>query len=403
MQMGGISQELTVVSQAWNTARLRAFARLEQEAKLVGADAVVGVRLTVGRHDWAAGAIEYVAVGTAVRSEGAGHAEQPALTDLSGQDYWKLWQAGHRPLGVVGASTVHYVVPGFATQQAQSGFSASWVNQELTDFTRGVYDARETALERMTAEAQKQGAAGVVGVSIAHEIEQREAGGRRDLVATFHVLGTAIGERGDRWSRAPGVAANRPEQRHTETPPAGRSPMSYDPTSTEGVPEHGRERLAQMQERLLHLRPVRERVPAGQAGRLRPARPRHRQLDLPHRLPAIELEAVNGDGRPLPGDVRGPRARDDAHGRRSRPARRRRRRRRPPRRRPLRVGTEPRRVHRHRHRRQTPRRRATPHSRTAGRSPATSPARTSGHCSPPATGPSGSSWAHASTTSPTRE
>jgi uncharacterized protein YbjQ (UPF0145 family) len=195
MQMGGISQELTVVSQAWNTARLRAFARLEQEAKLVGADAVVGVRLTVGRHDWAAGAIEYVAVGTAVRSEGTEHAERPALTDLSGQDYWKLWQAGHRPLGVVGASTVHYVVPGFATQQAQSGFSASWVNQELKDFTRGVYDARETALGRMTTEAQKQGAAGVVGVSIVHEIEQREAGGRRDLVVTFHVLGTAIGER----------------------------------------------------------------------------------------------------------------------------------------------------------------------------------------------------------------
>ena len=197
MQMGAISQELTVVSQAWNTARLRAFARLEQEAMLVGADAVVGVRLTVGRHDWAAGAIEYVAVGTAVRSEGVERAEQPVLTDLSGQDYWKLWQAGHRPLGVVGASTVHYVVPGFATQQAQSGFSASWVNQELTDFTGGVYDARETALGRMSAEAQKQGAAGVVGVSIGHEIEQREAGGRRDLVVTFHVLGTAIGERGD--------------------------------------------------------------------------------------------------------------------------------------------------------------------------------------------------------------
>jgi uncharacterized protein YbjQ (UPF0145 family) len=195
MQMGGISQELTVVSQAWNTARLRAFARLEQEAKLVGADAVVGVRLTAGRHDWAAGAIEYVAVGTAVRSEGAEHAERPALTDLSGQDYWKLWQAGHRPLGVVGASTVHYVVPGFATQQAQSGFSASWVNQELKDFTRGVYDARETALDRMTTEARKQGAAGVVGVSIAHEIEQREAGSRRDLLVTFHVLGTVIGER----------------------------------------------------------------------------------------------------------------------------------------------------------------------------------------------------------------
>ena len=198
MQAGGISQELTVVSEAWNTARLRAFARLEQEATLVGADAVVGVRLTVGSHDWAAGAIEYVAVGTAVRLDGAERAERPVLTELSGQDYWKLWRAGYRPVGVVGASTVHYIVAGWATQQAQSGMYASWANQELTDFTRGVYDARETALGRMSSEARQHGAAGVVGVSIVHRIEQREAGagsGRKDLVITFHVLGTAIVER----------------------------------------------------------------------------------------------------------------------------------------------------------------------------------------------------------------
>ena len=198
VQAGGISQELSVVSAAWNTARLRAFARLEQEAKLVGAAAVVGVRLTIARHDWAAGAIEYVAVGTAVRIDGAEPAERPVLTDLSGQDFWKLWQAGQRPLGVVGASTVHYIVAGWSTQQAQSGMFSSWANQELTDFTRGVYDARETALGHMTKEAQEHGAAGVVGVSILHQIEQREAGGgsgRRDLVVTFHVLGTAIGPR----------------------------------------------------------------------------------------------------------------------------------------------------------------------------------------------------------------
>ena len=195
---GGISQELTVVSEAWNTARLRAFARLEQEAKLVGADAVVGVHLTKGRHDWAAGSIEYIAVGTAVHVDGAERAERPVLTDLSGQDTWKLWQAGYRPLGVVGASTVHYIVPGWSTQQA-SGFWSSWANQELGDFTRGVYDARETALGRMTAEARKLGAAGVVGVAIEHGVEEREiegAGSRRtDLVVTFHVIGTAIGER----------------------------------------------------------------------------------------------------------------------------------------------------------------------------------------------------------------
>jgi hypothetical protein len=50
----------------------------------------------------------------------------------------------------------------------------------------------------MTAEAHKIGAAGVVGVSIEHSAEEREidrGGSRRtDLVVTFHVIGTAIGE-----------------------------------------------------------------------------------------------------------------------------------------------------------------------------------------------------------------
>jgi uncharacterized protein YbjQ (UPF0145 family) len=197
-QPGGVSQELTVISEAWNTARRRAFARLEQETTLVGASAVVGVRVTKRRHDWAAGAIEYVAVGTAVRVVGSEPTEHPTLSDLSGQDTWKLWQAGYRPLGVVGASTVHYIVPGWSTQQA-SGYWSSWANQELRDFTRGVYDARETAIGRMTSEARKLGAAGVVGVSIEHSAEERESSGggsrRRDLVVTFHVLGTAIGER----------------------------------------------------------------------------------------------------------------------------------------------------------------------------------------------------------------
>ncbi len=130
--------------------------------------------------------------------DSAAPTETPTLSDLSGQDTWKLWQAGYRPLGVVGASTVHYIVPGWSTQQA-SGYWSSWANQELPDFTRGVYDARETAIGRMTAEARTLGAAGVVGVSIEHSAEERESGAggsrRRDLVVTFHVLGTAIGAR----------------------------------------------------------------------------------------------------------------------------------------------------------------------------------------------------------------
>ena len=188
-----------MLSAAWNEARQRAFGRLEQEAKMLGAHAVVGVQLTTGRHDWAAGAIEYIAVGTAVRIEAEQTVDQPTLTDLCGQDYWRLWQAGYRPLGVVGASSVYYIVSGWQQRQAQQGMFASWANQELRDFTQGVYDVREATLSRVSAEARRQGAAGMVGVSIDHSVEEREvdAGGthRTDLIVTMHVLGTSIVER----------------------------------------------------------------------------------------------------------------------------------------------------------------------------------------------------------------
>ena len=122
---------------------------------------------------------------------------------------------------------------------------------------------------------------------------------------------------------------------------------------------------------------------------LRAARARRRHLDLPHRLPDGGVEPQPGDGRPDPGDVPRPRARDDAHGGGGRPARRRRDRRRAPRRQPPRLGQRPRRVRRHRHRRAPPRGRAAPRAQRPARSRATSRARTSTRCSRPATGRSG--------------
>jgi uncharacterized protein YbjQ (UPF0145 family) len=196
-QSAGVSQELTMLSDAWNTARQRAFGRLEQEAQLLGAHAVVGVKLTTGRHDWAAGAIEYVAVGTAVRIDDAGPAAEPVLTDLSGQEYFQLREAGYRPLGVVGATSVLYVVSGWQQRQAQGMFS-SWANQELRDFTQGVYDAREKAMGYVTAQAGALDADGIIGVRIVEHASSRRVnrGGIEcdDLIASFHVIGTAIRE-----------------------------------------------------------------------------------------------------------------------------------------------------------------------------------------------------------------
>jgi uncharacterized protein YbjQ (UPF0145 family) len=188
------SQELSVLSEAWNEGRRLAFDRLRQEAALVGAHAVVGLDLSIGAREWMAGAIEYVVFGTAVREPGL--ASDTVLTNLSLQDYAQLRGAGYRPAGLFGASAVFYVVSSWSQQSIQTGWG-SWANQELRDFTRGLYDAREVVIERVTAQARAARAAGLVGVTIDYDIREIEVdrgGSRTDLIVTMHALGTGIAE-----------------------------------------------------------------------------------------------------------------------------------------------------------------------------------------------------------------
>ena len=143
------------------------------------------------------------------------------------------------------------MVAGWAQQSRSSGLFSGRQNQELTDYTRGMYDARALAMERLTREAHRLHAHGVVGVTIdrGEHSRERDAGGMtfRDLIIELHVLGTAIVE--VRHDAPPPAAVHRPT-----TGPGG--PMSdeqepYDPTSLAGVPEHGRERLERMRDRSL--------------------------------------------------------------------------------------------------------------------------------------------------------
>jgi len=201
-----ISQELPVLTHAWNDARGRAVNRLAEEARLAGADAVVGVRVRRGEHDWAAGAIEYVVVGTAVRVPGARPERDPVITDLSVQDYWKLTRAGVQPVGLLAATSVFFVVPSSGAQFSRMLTAAR--NQEYPEYTRGIYAARELALTHITTQAQMVGATGVVGVQIDQQIRAHELRARfsdasaSGLLITFHVLGTAIRD-GDGRDLAP--------------------------------------------------------------------------------------------------------------------------------------------------------------------------------------------------------
>jgi uncharacterized protein YbjQ (UPF0145 family) len=78
-------------------------------------------------------------------------------SDLSVSEYVLLGEAGFEPLGFVVGSSIYHV-------GLQAGRWSQ--NQEMLQFTQGVYEARELALTRMQAEAEAAQSSGIVGVTV---------------------------------------------------------------------------------------------------------------------------------------------------------------------------------------------------------------------------------------------
>lgn len=180
--------ELDVLTQALYHARENAMARMEEEAAVLDADGIVGVRLEVGQHTWALGMAEFTAMGTAVRSldrerEYRKSNGRPFTSDLTGQQFWTLLRTQCRPLELVMGNCVFHVGRrGFRQALGQFG-----QNVELVNYTQGLYTARELALERMQAEAVRVGANGIVGVEV-----QQSNFGWGSHVLEFFAVGTAV-------------------------------------------------------------------------------------------------------------------------------------------------------------------------------------------------------------------
>jgi uncharacterized protein YbjQ (UPF0145 family) len=182
------NQEMTVLSQAMYNAREMAMTRMREEAKDMGADGVVGVRLEVKKLEWDSHILEFVAIGTGVvkanrTSDFRGPDGIPFTSDLSGQDFWTLLHAGYRPLEMVMGSCVYHV----AHRGPMQTIGSVGQNVELTNYSQALYDAREIAMERMQNEAIKVGAEGVVGMDL------REGSHNwQPHVIEFFAVGTAV-------------------------------------------------------------------------------------------------------------------------------------------------------------------------------------------------------------------
>jgi uncharacterized protein YbjQ (UPF0145 family) len=186
------NEELGVLTQAMYHARELAMSRMEEEAAALNADGIVGVKLEVGSYAWALNALEFTAIGTAVKAPAGSDYRtvhgKPFTSDLSVQDFYRLHEVGYIPAELVMGTCVYHI--------AHAGFMQSMrtigSNIELPNYTSAIYDARELAMSRMQAEAEAHGAEGVVGMQI---VEKNHIW--QPHIIEFMAIGTSIVKRAE--------------------------------------------------------------------------------------------------------------------------------------------------------------------------------------------------------------
>lgn len=205
--------ELSQFTEAQLSARTLAVARLREEAALLGADGVVGVRLKRNHREWSGRTVEFTAIGTAVRLGPGlrGRTEEPFTSSLSGQDCWKLHEAGYLPREIAYGVCSYYI---HSDQQARAiarSTSAAMANQEMVAYTAGVQTARDLAMTRFAGEVRRVSASGAVGVEVDWDCEEIEYEVNDveyvDLLVHFTAVGTAIVPRPDERSGLKGTLA----------------------------------------------------------------------------------------------------------------------------------------------------------------------------------------------------
>jgi uncharacterized protein YbjQ (UPF0145 family) len=191
------ARELVAATQALYSARQRAMTRLEEEADRIGADGVIGLRVT--REDGVDGdeLAHFTAFGTAIRADAPAPSgswrnarDVPFTSTLTGQDFWTLLRAGHAPVGVVlGASSYPAVERARRPWPVRlaSGDPEQDADEELAEHTQLVYTARARALDRLREEAAELVADGVVDLRVSGLTDPLRPG-RVEVLA----IGTAV-------------------------------------------------------------------------------------------------------------------------------------------------------------------------------------------------------------------
>jgi uncharacterized protein YbjQ (UPF0145 family) len=151
--------EIKEFSDIFNATRHHALERAVDEARKVGANAVVGIRTNVERFN---GAHEMFMAGTAATNAALPpeFTANPVTSDLTGEELWGMTALGLAPLKLLMSTSVYSLGAVGSFKSMFKGF----MKGEISDLTSLVYDAREHVFDRIEQEAALLGADQVVGI-----------------------------------------------------------------------------------------------------------------------------------------------------------------------------------------------------------------------------------------------
>jgi uncharacterized protein YbjQ (UPF0145 family) len=200
------TSEVVPLSKALRQAREIAISRMRRQAKDLGADGVVEVRIEVEHDVWrgARQVAKFVAMGTAIGfDEAYAHPDHrggaslqlrngmPFTSDLTAPDFVKLLRGGYRPVELAMGACVYGLDPRHLRDYRDK-------DDEVEEYTQAFFDARETAMDRLQQDLFKHhpegtpdAPVGIVGMTVSETVY---GGGRNAPIVEFTALGTAVAE-----------------------------------------------------------------------------------------------------------------------------------------------------------------------------------------------------------------
>jgi hypothetical protein len=185
-----------------------ALSRLRQEARVLGANAIVDIKLR--KIDLAIGdSMDFTVIGTAIRIDGLPASPDPVVATVPALEFVRLLEAGIVPVGLAIGAQYNWLTPYLALPaMSLDGGNYPFANAPLTELTQFWEGVRRHALAELGKDARRQGN-GVLAHTHFGELIKIEGDENNPprFLGRHIVIGTVIDTQASAMNRAPEIRA----------------------------------------------------------------------------------------------------------------------------------------------------------------------------------------------------